>query len=349
MENQEYEDRDLSMSSPDRLSPLPPLSPSRSPMLFKSTSWDNRTVSSAASFGSRSEFNPPFALDDDNRSTCSRSSADSRGYRHGGPKQARLKRVAFLSSEKDVSGTYPVKLAHLPPMVSPSKLKETFNQFGDVADVYIPTDPQRRVPVADFAIVRFGSEEAACQALASPKGSLLQGLAVSPLSKQKSFFSNGTGYHGISNEPVDDGTYVRHQEPPPQDISLESCMSRAGYPWGSFRELKFLPPHISPEARDSYAIRIEGLDHAVDAHEIEAYFSKYGPVASVNCPKPLIIAQRVNDPNCGSAFVRFFDRRDADCALADLKEGKVVIRGKALEGKFILPPYWPSQASRRYY
>ncbi|RYY83902.1 hypothetical protein EON63_10280 [archaeon] len=55
---------------------------------------------------------------------------------------------------------------------------------------------------------------------------------VSPLSKQRSFFSGGTGYHGIHNEPVDDGTYVRGMGPVQQDISLNSCMSRSGYPWG---------------------------------------------------------------------------------------------------------------------
>lgn len=235
--------------------------------LNKSMSWDQRSLSTISSHDDFSHSwannpSPPWALDEE-KSSLSRSSLQSRGFRDGGPKEARLKRVAFLSLEKDIAGTYPVKVQHLPLKTSPEKLKDTFQKsFSDIRDVYVPMSPQKRVPVADFAIVRFDSPSSAMLACQSPS-SELDGLSVSPLSKQRSFFSGGTGYHGIHNEPVDDGTYVRGMKPVQQDISLESCMSRSGYPWGSFRELKFLAPHITPEARETFALRIDNLDRKV--------------------------------------------------------------------------------------
>eukprot|EP01031_Cornospumella_fuschlensis_P031192 gene31192-37699_t len=316
--------------------------------MHRSGSWDQKSVSTFSTEGSWTSM-PPFALDEDRQSLASRSSLQSRGYRDGGPKEARLHRVAFLSLEKDVSHLHPVKVQHLPPNTTPERLKRTFeSKIGDVQDVYVPLDAQRNKPVTDFAVIRFGSPESVQRALASPSEQL-DGLQVSPLSKQRSFFSGGTGYHGIHNEPVEDGTYVRGMGPVQQDISLNSCMSRSGYPWGSIRELKYLPPRIPSDARDTYALHLQSIPTHITAEEMQEYFSHYGEVASVNCPKPLVIAYAVRTPNNGEAFVRFFDKRDCRQAYEDVIAGRVQLGGVVVKAKIVPPSYWPSEKTRRYY
>eukprot|EP01039_Chlorochromonas_danica_P000860 gene860-935_t len=353
------------------------------------------TAASSSSFYST----PPFGRDEDHRLS---SRPISQGYRQGGPKEARLKRTAFLSLEKDPSQlNNSVRIDHLPLQATPEKLKEVFHSYGPVQDVYIPmADPRYHRPAADFAIIRFQSSdsvdrvlsESASSASTSPIGfnhssfpsiiprttsltpttlqaaataaattptsttssvsnrsSPLNGLLVSPVKKQASFFSGGTGYHGINNEPVEDGTYIRSSKPVKQDIALESCLSRSGYPWGSIRELKYLPPHIPEEARETFGVRIENLDHSITSKEMEDYFSRYGPIASVSCPKPLVVAERVLDPNCGYAFVRFHDKRDAKAAVQDIEEGKVHFNGQQVTGHLVYPSYWPSEKTRTYY
>ena len=52
--------------------------------------------------------------------------------------------------------------------------------------------------------------------------------------------------------------------------------------------------------------------------DLTEFFSRYGKIADVSCPKPLKVTERPREPNVGVAFVRFDDRRDLDVALADL-------------------------------
>ncbi|RYY83903.1 hypothetical protein EON63_10285 [archaeon] len=146
-------------------------------IMHRSNTWDQRSVSTFSTEGSWASM-PPYALDEDRQSLTSRSSLQSRGFRDGGPKEARLHRVAFLSLEKDVSHLYPVKVQHLPSNATPEKLKRTFeSKIGDVQDVYVPLDAQRNKPVTDFAVVRFGSPESVQRALCSPSKEL-DGLQV---------------------------------------------------------------------------------------------------------------------------------------------------------------------------
>jgi hypothetical protein len=75
----------------------------------------------------------PFALDDDDDETneigsysdnfsrtgssssaASFATTSSRGYRTGGPKESRLKRVAFLSKTKDTDNLFSIKVENLP-------------------------------------------------------------------------------------------------------------------------------------------------------------------------------------------------------------------------------------------
>lgn len=239
---------------------------------------------------------PPFALDediDDDMSVISRQTMESTGYRVGGPKEARLHRVALLSKVKEIDHLHPVKVYDIPRTASPEKLQRAFSEFGEVGDVYIPMDYKERCPKKGFAIVRYTSPDSLdrlmdnASPVESPSSKSVSSLrssgtlsmisrpstsegkpvtidgrpvSVGPLEKQRSFFRGGTGYLGICNEPVEDGTYNRDPVLVQQDISLSSCLSRSGYPWGSVRELKFLAPHLPKHAYESFSIRIENLD-----------------------------------------------------------------------------------------
>lgn len=223
------------------------------------------TARSHSSISSRSSFrsvSPPFGLDEDEISIASRNTNSSIGYREGGPKEARLKRVALLSKVKEVDHLYPVKVTNIPKTASPSRLSKMFESLPSVEDIYIPTNYSNGKPSADFAVIRLNSPEKqeAILNYGLPFSDIGgRQLSVSQVKRQRSFFSGGTGFHGICNQPVDDGTYNRDPILVTQDISLSSCLSRSGYPWGSVRELKFLSPHIPVESYDAYIIRIENV------------------------------------------------------------------------------------------
>lgn len=187
----------------------------------------------------------PYALDDvdDNSSVYSAdysslSSTSTTGYRTGGPKEARLRRVALLSSQKDVEHLHAVKVEQIPTNKKIDKLGETLQQnfareFGDVGDVYVPTNLKSMTAKHNFAVIRFRDEDAAKKALSASvkeikgeKGEALP-VIISPMNRQKTFYSNGTGYLGITNEAFDDGTRSFHSLPPcEQDIEISSCMAR---------------------------------------------------------------------------------------------------------------------------
>jgi hypothetical protein len=219
---------------------------------------------------SRAGSGSPFGTDDDytENSEMSFVSTFSRGYRDGGPKEARLFRVALLSKLKDTDNMFPIKVENIPQHTTEEVLKEIFSSFGEIGDVYIPKDTKNQ-PLSNFAVVRFLSAGARDLALAQevtvPEKSNLRkkkSLSLSPLKSQRSFFSKGTGYHGICNVPVEEG-YDRSHLHVEQDISLSSCRSRSGYPWGSVRELKTLAPHPPQEAIFSYALRVDDLPRSV--------------------------------------------------------------------------------------
>lgn len=210
---------------------------------------------------SPSKLHPPFALDvEDERSVISQSTT---GFRKGGPKEARLHRVALLGSTKETEHLYPVKIENIPKTASTQSLLSEFSDFGDIGDVYIPTNLKDRKPAKDFAIIRFTDKKVAEAALSSPErtGSrIIDGhqLQVSPLSRQASFFSNNTGRLGIANEVTI--SHVPEKKPPcEQYISLASVRARAGYPWGSVRELKYLNPKPSSEVLEYHSIKLVDL------------------------------------------------------------------------------------------
>ena len=79
----------------------------------------------------------------------------ARGYKVGGPKEARLFRVALLAAKKDTDHLYPVKVSGVHDMIKEEELYEVFGRFGSIGDVYVPRKGENRKLVAPFGIVRF--------------------------------------------------------------------------------------------------------------------------------------------------------------------------------------------------
>lgn len=182
--------------------------------------------------------------------------------RQGGPKQARLKRSALLSDMEELNTMFAVKVTNIPQSANHESLAKAFQEFGNIGDIYIPKNLKNGYS-KEFAIIRFREENAAAEVLEKANNTKeLQGrsLVLSPLTKQKSSFTMGTGYLGITNEPFDDGTRHKPRAACEQSVSLDSCMSRSGYPWGSVRELKYLAPHSPPAALDMFTIKLTNLN-----------------------------------------------------------------------------------------
>lgn len=70
---------------------------------------------------------------------------------------------------------------------------------------------------------------------------------------------------------------------------------------------------------------------------------------SVSCPRPILVALKTNDNNCGTAWVKYNDRRDMEIALEAIEQERVVVDGRVLMAKYHLPRYWPTEDTRRYY
>ena len=134
-----------------------------------------------------------------------------------------------------------------------------------------------------------------------------------------------------------------------QDISLADCMSRSGYPWGSKQELKLLEPHANKDTHRMHSIRLENLNVKTLPETLNTVFRIYGELGVVYCPRPLHVTLRTTDANQGFAFIRFKDKRDLEVALADVKAGKLIVDGQVLTGDYLVPSFWPTDKTRRYF
>jgi hypothetical protein len=212
---------------------------------------------------SPSKLNPPFALDfEDYTLDGDDASTVSSGYRKGGPKESRLHRVALLASTKEVDHMHSVKLSNLPKTASFEDLRAEFKDFGEIGDIYIPYNLKERAPAKDFAIIRFTEKKAADDVLSvtSDMSKSVKGnqLIASPVGRQSSFFSNNTGRLGIANE-VCISNEPEKKPFPEQNLSLASVRARAGYPWGSVRELKYLNPKPTTDIWTMHSIKLTNL------------------------------------------------------------------------------------------
>jgi len=278
--------------------------------------------------------------------------------RKGGPKELRLHRSALLSSHQDIDSLYPIKVTNIPKTASPEKLQRIFNKYGEVADVYIPRNLKTLAPAQDFAVVRFKKRQESEQALQEisslpPSSRLIDNQPISAvtLHKQISVFSHQTGALGITNDPTgqDTSRFDHTIHPVEQNIALDECFSRSGYPWGSKRELKILEPHAPRETLNMHGIKLTNLNPKTSVEEIQHCFSKYGVIGCTYFPKPLQVEKRPKEPNIGIGFVRFEDKRDVESALRDINRGGVELEGVVLRGEYAPPQFWPSERTRRYF
>ena len=81
----------------------------------------------------------------------------------GGQKQARLRRVAILKTDKETDHLFTVKVSNIDPKVTkPERLYDEFLRFGAIGDVYIPRNVNINIPYNhDIAYVRFHEKSAA--------------------------------------------------------------------------------------------------------------------------------------------------------------------------------------------
>jgi RNA recognition motif-containing protein len=287
----------------------------------------------------------PFALDY-NDDPATRTVAT--GFRVGGPKEARLHRVALLRSDSEVDHLFSVRVENLGPKATPEKLKEKFSQWGEVGNIYLPKNLSTG-KLKGFAYVRYVRKEDADRALEECKDVVIEKkkgpVKVAPPLKQNTFFSGHTGSAGITGfveeRPVPEKTAFQ------QVISLDDCMARNGAPWVSKHELLRLEPHAPLETHDCWSLKISPLERNLNVQHIWDTFEPYGTIKNVYCPKVLLKDQWCSDPNEGFAFIRFEERGNAEDAKKAM-EGKEFY-GNILEIELLPPKYWPREPTRRYH
>lgn len=313
------------------------------------------------------EFNvqkPPFGLDYDRVEIELEDVAT--GFKEGGPKEARLFRVALLKNDRECDHLFPVKVVGIPDMIQEEELAVVFNKFGEVGNVYVPRNGETRKACCSFAVVRFVDKASADRAMLAGKA-YIKGkycgpkpflVTMDPLPHQQSVFTKNSGVHGMTNaiteEMITQYTLEKHTiVPVKQAITLEECFSRSGYPWGSKQELRILEEHAPKEAMAYFSIHLTNLNHYTSPQELERIFRDefHLQVGSVYCPRPLIIDDRLNDgrKNDGFGFIRFPHVEDMKKALTAIENQLVVIEGNLVQGKRNQPYQWPREDFRKYH
>lgn len=287
----------------------------------------------------------PFALDFDPEIERGELAGEPRA---GGPKEARLNRVALLKDDRECEHLFGIKVTNLGPKMTPEKLKERFSEYGEVGNVYLPKNLGTN-EIKGFAYVRYVTEEAANTALEACTDVILEKkrgpVKVEVPSPQKSFFSGHTGSAGITGftdeRPVADKTRIE------QVLSLDDCMARNGAPWVSKHELLRLEPHAPLETHDCWSLKITELTNRVDVKELKKAFEPFGAVENCYCPKVLLKDQWSMEPNQGVGYVRFRERNNAEKAMQALNNTEFY--GSIIEIELVPPKYWPREATRRYF
>jgi hypothetical protein len=288
------------------------------------------------------------------------------GYRVGGPKEARLFRVALLAAKKDVDDLYPVRVSGVHDMINEEELYAAFGQFGKIGDVYVPRKGSNRKLTAPYGVVRFIVKESAEKAVYHGEmilktqfsGPDPYKVTMSHIPPQESIFTKNSGVHGITNTITEDMRVTERilnakKEDVTQVITLDECFSRGGYPWGSKRELKMLNTHADKEVMHHYNIYITNLDKHSHETAIRAAFEVLNDitVSDVYAPMTLIIAERNKlhgTHSEGYAWVRFPTRHDLDIAWRAINLDLIKVDGRVIKGELKHPYSWPD-AKRRYH
>lgn len=291
---------------------------------------------------------------------------EAQGYRQGGPKEARLFRVALLAAKKDVDHLYPVRVEGVHNMTMEEELYEAFAIFGGIGDVYVPRAGRNRKLVAPYAVVRFNEKEGAAGAVAHGEMSMKTRFSgpepftvtMSHIDPQESIFTRNSGVHGITNVITEDMRQTERilnakKEDVTQVITLDECFSRSGYPWGSKRELKMLDVHADLAVIHHFNIYVTNLERTSDEVSIRAAFEILNDitVSDVYAPMTLIITERhkmQGTHNDGFAWIRFPTRHDLDIAWRAINLNLIKVDGRVLQGELRHPYSWPD-AKRRYH
>jgi hypothetical protein len=306
---------------------------------------------------------PPFGLDFERKPLADEELAT--GYKKGGPKEARLFRVALLRNERECDHLFGVKVVGIPDLVQEKELADVFQRFGKIGNIYVPRDGASRKAVTNFAVVRFIEKESASRAL--QRGSVYVKcefcgpepylLFIEDNPSQESTFTQNSGVHGITNKILDSMIQEKEyndslKEVVEQNIALDECFSRSGYPWGSKRELKILESHAPRDVLSMHTIRLDKLNQYTHPKEIKNLFNNMNlHVGDVYCPRPLHVNLRLNDgrQNDGFGYLRFQDARDLHQALEAINAGLISFNGDVCEGKVMKPFQWPTDFTRRYF
>jgi len=107
--------------------------------------------------------------------------------RPGGPKEVRLNRVKLMETGRyyeaaiargehpeDPDAFYSLRVHNLPIMTTELQLKDIFEQYGKVGDVYRPIDKDTKLPKR-FLFVRFVYRQAMLDAMDALQGMVING------------------------------------------------------------------------------------------------------------------------------------------------------------------------------
>jgi RNA recognition motif-containing protein len=317
------------------------------PMSAESSQIFSPESSLSKSFSPRKSTVAPFALDYEGA-----EGEFATGYRQGGPKEARLHRVALLRSDKETDHLFPVRVENVHSKVTAEMLEKTFSKYGEIGNVYIPKNLSKNT-TPGFALVRYVRQEDAERAVRDATGLSLHKkwgtLEVSSPPKQKTCFGGNTGSTvvGVENDGFEFKPKAKWEFT--QVVSLENCMARNGAPWVSKHDLMNLEPHAPLETHQCWSLKITPLAAHVGIEELVVIFGEYGRIGNIYCPKSLLKDQASNDPHEGFAYVRYTERTSAEAALKDLNGSDPWDIGKELKIELVPPRYWPEEKTRRYY
>ena len=272
----------------------------------------------------------------------------------GGQKQARLRRVAILKSDKETDHLFTVKVEGIDSKVTkPERLYDEFLRFGAIGDVYIPRNVNCNIPYShDIAYVRFHEKSAADamiaelgdkegeEALIIDRNRVKISLPVIP----KPGFGRVPSFRTMTADAYVEEVQTQKFE---QAITLEQCMARNGAPWTSKSDLRRLEPHAPLEVNQMFGVRVDMLPREVGLDELREVFQKFGPIGHIYCPKALqVVGFDPNKPHEGTAIVRFVDRK---CALDALSLDFSEIGGEKVRVSIVNPLSWPRENTRRYW
>lgn len=300
----------------------------------------------------------PFAFDAEvDDGTIHPPSCGVSTARAGGAKEARLRRTALLGEDIDTNleSMIAVRVDNVPERLPHDRLRKEFERFGSIGDIKILTNSAGRN--RGVAFVRYYSRVDANNAVEALTGKIFEGFHSfddkrgirCQIAAHSTFFSQNTGALGLTNAPVGEIS-VKKDQKVEQTVKLSECFSRSGYPWGSKHELKRLEPHTAKDISTLHTVKVENLSSSTTEEQIREHFGVFGEIGDIYIPKPIKISdymQTIRDANLGTVFVRYRYKRDSQNAIEAMNGQS--IEGRVIKVESVLPHYWPTNRTRRYF